>query len=730
MLLEQLPDPDLHDDWKSFARALLSSLENIAQQAVGTDTVRYISTTVDIGADQLPPYPAGYRPIWLNNADALLYLGNEQFDPPTAPNIVYIDTAKIADAAIATNKLANSAVTTQKLLDDAVTNLKIAADAVGSVEIAAGAVLTTKIADAAIVSAKIGSAAVLTANIQDGAILNAKIADATILGAKIVNGTIGTALISNAAIVTALIGDAQVVQAKIADLAVNEAKIANAAITSAKIGNLAVGAAHIVAASIGTGHINNLAVTNALIADGAINSAKIADATIGTADIGAAQITTALIANLAVGSALIADGAVINAKIGNVIQSSSYDGTNGWQIDKAGNIRGRSIQILDSAGSVIFSTSGAPYGAITGQKPDPQATYSDNLLSNGNFQDGLNGWSVGNLVRSTGLPAPSKYYLAKSGTGHVQVNNYQPSAADPFKIALPPGISDLYVSFEAAAVTGNTSIQLIVTWYGADGVYIPPQETPGWLPVNNGWNLYKHKVTRPANAAFVAVVVYIYDLGDGTNPSYITNLRAAPTELGATYGATIGTNLSGQMTAGNISTFIAGAAIGTALIADAAISTAKIGDLVVNSAKIADLTVGTLKIANSALSEWSITSVLPNQTLTGAWASLTGATVSITTQASATASVQIVEIHAYVELASSSGGGTWWFQCRRGDGTLVGGVERQSAPNSFMTHISCVFYDAAPVLSAANTYTLEGMIGSGNAVVVPVVYMSGKLLKK
>ena len=55
------------------------------------------------------------------------------------------------------------------------------------------------------------------------------------------------------------------------------------------------------------------------------------------------------------------------------------------------------------------------------------------------------------------------------------------------------------------------------------------------------------------------------------------------------------------LTAGNISTFISGAAIGTAQIANAAIGTAQIANAAIGAAQIADLSVGTIKIANNAV---------------------------------------------------------------------------------------------------------------------------------
>lgn len=60
----------------------------------------------------------------------------------------------------------------------------------------------------------------------------------------------------------------------------------------------------------------------------------------------------------------------------------------------------------------------------------------------------------------------------------------------------------------------------------------------------------------------------------------------------ATVGATIGVNLTGQMTAGNIGTWIANAAIGTALMQDASITNAKIGNLEVGGQKLAPPTTG------------------------------------------------------------------------------------------------------------------------------------------
>lgn len=625
MLSQLLPSPDLHDDWKSFARALISSLEEIAAQAQSGDNVNYITTTTPVSPGQLPAYPGGWLPLWLNSADALLYLGNPDYNPPTAANIVYIDTAKIADAAIQTNKLANEAVTTAKLLDsavselklanDAVTAAKIATDAVGSLEIASAAVINAKIADAAvgttkianlavtqalianaavgnaqiadlavstakiqllavgsaqigdaaIVEAKIGAAAVVTAKIGDAQIVNAKIADATILGAKLVDATIGTAKIADAAIVTALIGDAQVVTAKINDLAVNEAKVANAAITSAKIANLAVGAAHIQAAVIGTGHI--------------------------------------------------VDAAITNAKIGSVIQSTSWNETTkaGWHIDKSGLIRGQGIAIYDTSGNLVFGSGGTvAWSKITGvDRPESYATVSDNLIRNGNLIDGQNHWYNGTPSTSTrvagGASDAAAYFWQFSGTS----NDIRPNGSALIPVT---GGSKLNWSLVAKNDAAGDHTTFDIWYYDAAGNLLG--SVNNYIQTAAGtWEEKRGVVTLPSNAAQFTI------LSGGVNftgpYTRIGNIRVAVTEKDSTLGATYGVNAFGfgsfaginQLTSGNIGTYIAGAAIGTALIANAAIGTALIADGAILNAKIADGTILTAKIGDAQITNAKIASV-------------------------------------------------------------------------------------------------------------------------
>lgn len=302
-----LPSPEDYADWRPFARALLGALDALGldpfmPQVVGSGI---IAPPAGGGGSGVAPLPAGYRPVWLSQADAELFLGNPEFSPPVAADLFQIDNQNIIDAAISTSKVQALAITNGKIFDAAIDTLKLASNAVTNAKVAAGAIGSSNIIDLAVVTAKIGDAAVLNAKIQDATILTGKIADAQITTAKVLDAAVVTAKIGDASIVTTKIGDAQIVEAKIADLAVNTGKMANLAVTSAKIANL----------SVGTAMIQDAAIVRAKIGAAAIGTAEIDNAAITTAKIGLAQITAALIGALAVGAAAIQDAAIGSAKI-------------------------------------------------------------------------------------------------------------------------------------------------------------------------------------------------------------------------------------------------------------------------------------------------------------------------------------------------------------------------------------------------------------------------------
>lgn len=74
-----------------------------------------------------------------------------------------------------------------------------------------------------------------------------------------------------------------------------------------------------------------------MIRNASIGTAQINDAAITTAKIGNAAINTAKIQDGAITNAKIVNGAIDNAKIGNYIQSSNWNGSTGWHINKNGS---------------------------------------------------------------------------------------------------------------------------------------------------------------------------------------------------------------------------------------------------------------------------------------------------------------------------------------------------------------------------------------------------------
>lgn len=107
---------------------------------------------------------------------------------------------------------------------------------------------------------------------------------------------------------------------------------------------------------------------------------------------------------------------------------------------------------------------------------------------------------------------------------------------------------------------------------------------------SNGAQLLTTTVTAGMTLYFSA---FIEDTG-----LYVTGIQIGTYASDGTPG-----NISGQITADNISTYIAGAAIDTAYIKDLAVKTAKIDNLAVTTGKINDLAVETLKIAGNSISK-------------------------------------------------------------------------------------------------------------------------------
>ncbi|EHC2749475.1 hypothetical protein JTX96_000990 [Escherichia coli] len=82
---------------------------------------------------------------------------------------------------------------------------------------------------------------------------------------------------------------------------------------------------------------NKVYLDSAMIRNASIGTTQINDAAITTAKIGNAAINSAKIQDGAITNAKIVNGAIDNAKIGNYIQSSNWNGSTGWHINKNGS---------------------------------------------------------------------------------------------------------------------------------------------------------------------------------------------------------------------------------------------------------------------------------------------------------------------------------------------------------------------------------------------------------
>lgn len=168
--------------------------------------------------------------------------------------------------------------------------------------------------------------------------------------------------------------------------------------------------------------------------------------------------------------------------------------------------------------------------------------------------------------------------------------------------------------YEFSAYLGmiNTTGLVGIGWYDNTGANIRfdtglPVSTKSGGKTYTDYDRAYLLATAPSNAA-TALLFYRMTLSGGANPYlFITSPYFGPANPNQTEVSpyTVGNEpqfgASRQMWSGNISTYIAGAAIGTALIADAAIVTAKIGDAQVVTAKIADANITRAKIADLAV---------------------------------------------------------------------------------------------------------------------------------
>ena len=183
--------------------------------------------------------------------------------------------------------------------------------------------------------------------------------------------------------------------------------------------------------------------------------------------------------------------------------------------------------------------------------------------------------------------------------------------------------------------------------------------------------------------------------------------------------------LSG-ITSANISTYIAGAAIGEAYIANAAITTAKIKDAAITNAKIGNSQVDTLKIAGNSVfaatrGTMSGGALYPSA---GSSSDVVGYIYPGITKNHSGSVIFIVTAVVY----GKSGGGDVWAKVYRSDGAFVGGdTAYASVMHEWAFSYAWTFIDTSPVDGSG--YKLKMGIGRGGSVEIvraDLVAISGK----
>lgn len=169
----------------------------------------------------------------------------------TYPNpqlgIEVVNTANLANGAVATERIANAAVTTGKIADGAIAPNKIED----------GAVNVNKLSVNSVIEEKIASNAVTVSKIADRSVTGQKIAERSILYNNIAEKAVGSFELGDNSVLTEKIVDGAVTTDKIANGSVTTDKIANGAVTGNKIANDTIGLVNLdapIKSSIGIGY--------------------------------------------------------------------------------------------------------------------------------------------------------------------------------------------------------------------------------------------------------------------------------------------------------------------------------------------------------------------------------------------------------------------------------------------------------------------------------------------
>lgn len=391
-------------------------------------------------------------------------------------------------------------------------------------------------------------------------------------------------------------------------------------------------AAFIKNGTITNAKIGTAAIDSAKIADAAIGSAKIADAAITTAKIGDAQITNAKIANL--------DAAKITA--GTI--SADRIAANSITADK---IDSRGLSIKDANGNIILAAGTA--------LPTSYVTPSDRWI--GNLIDldwwkldavipwGLNG-EYNRIIGAgmAGINGPQNtgdtvWYAAEISNNSEQgggwVANITLNPNKTYRFAVPILIGWNGAQSGGNAYWGTDSVCELNTTNLYSNPYFAYRARGDMIP--NRWYMFVGYVFPYGSSGNSHAGAGVYDcvtgtkIQDGTNYNHSSTGASvhrayqyyAPNGAVQVFGrpmihlidgseppldALLGGAISGRnpINSGNVSTYIADAAIGNAQIANASIDNAKIANAAITAAKIADANITAAKIADAQITNAKI----------------------------------------------------------------------------------------------------------------------------
>ena len=465
-----------------------------------------------------------------------------------------ITSTQITDGAISTAKLAAGSVTAATIAADTITAANIAANAITASELAAGAVTAGKIAAGTIVAGDIAANAITSTQLAAGAVTAGKIAAGTIVAGDIAAGAITATQLAAGSVTAGKIAAGTIQASDIAANAITAGQIAANTITASQIasdtitaGQIAAGAitaselaaAAVTAGKIATnaiiandGVIGNAAITNALIANAAVGSAQIVDAAITSAKIGSLAVGNAAIQNAAITNAKIADLAVDDAKVANLA---------------ANKLTAGSINV----GQYIQSTG---------------------------YSAGITGWYIGGNGAAEFGSASIRGQLTAS-----QIDTRNLTIKDSAgNVLFGAGTNLNYANITASSNWLNTNITL-----NSDGTI---SGAGGGAVSASGLGAVKTDLTNApsgilnSNVTATSIGAVKTDLSNA--PAGILNSNVSLGTLGA--GAFAYLN---SITSSNVSTYISGAAIGTAQIG--VLTAGNIGAGTIDASKIAAGTIWT-----------------------------------------------------------------------------------------------------------------------------------------